>query len=93
MIIHAPGDGHAWRAGFGADTGQLSGLDEALRAAGAVYPSLPDTGEAEVVACYEEYGARLPAAVFSAVGSYTGLSIDQAAVQAGELPSVLISMV
>ncbi|MFB6986137.1 hypothetical protein [Streptomyces sp. NPDC056304] len=92
-IIHAPGDGHAWRADFGEDTGQSSDLDAALHAAGAVYPSLPDTDEAEVVAYYEEHGARLPEAVFTAIGNYSCLSVDQAAVQAGELPSVLIPMV
>lgn len=93
MIIHAPGDGHARRADFGQDTGQSSALDMALRAAGAVFPSLPDEAEAEVVAYYEEHGGRLPTAVFTAVGNYCELSIDPVAVQAGDLPSVLIPMV
>ncbi|MFB6712763.1 hypothetical protein ACFCZY_05120 [Streptomyces sp. NPDC056237] len=93
VIIHAPGDGHAWRADFGQITGQSSALDTALRAAGAVFPSLPDEDEAEVVAYYEEHGGRLSTAVFTAIGNYCELSIDLAAVQAGDLPSVLIPMV
>jgi hypothetical protein len=92
MMIHAPGDGHAWRADFGQDTGQSSALDMALRAAGAVFPSLPDADEAEVVAYCEEHGGRLSTAVFTAVGNYCELSIDPVAVQAGDLPSVLIPM-
>ncbi|WP_199810028.1 hypothetical protein [Streptomyces sp. NRRL F-5126] len=91
-IIHAPGDGHAWRAEFGEDTGRASALDAALQAAGAVFPSIGDTDEATVAAYHEEHGERLPSAVFTAVGAYCGLSIDSAAVQAGELPSLLIPM-
>ncbi|MGA5069191.1 hypothetical protein ACPB9E_36475 [Streptomyces exfoliatus] len=30
LIVHVPGDGHAWQAEFGADTGCSSALDEAL---------------------------------------------------------------
>ncbi|CAL9671313.1 hypothetical protein SUDANB105_07527 [Streptomyces sp. enrichment culture] len=93
MIIHAPGDGHAWRADFGQDTGQSSALDAALHAAGAVFPSLPDEDEAEVAAYYEEHRWRLSTAVFTAIGDYCDLSIDPVDVQAGGLPSVLIPMV
>ncbi|WP_406467980.1 hypothetical protein [Streptomyces sp. NBC_01594] len=93
LVIHAPGDGHAWRADFGQDTGRSSALDAALRAAGAVFLSLPDEGEAEVVAYYEEHRGRLSTAVFTAIGNYCELSIDPVAVQAGDLPSVLIPMV
>ncbi|WP_406499808.1 hypothetical protein OG936_34815 [Streptomyces sp. NBC_00846] len=93
LVIHAPGDGHAWQADFGQDTGQSSALDTALRAAGAVFPSLPDDDEAEVVAYHEEHGGRLSTAVFTAIGNYCDLFIDPAAVQAGDLPSVLIPMV
>ncbi|GDY70852.1 hypothetical protein SAV31267_003370 [Streptomyces avermitilis] len=46
-----------------------------------------------MVAYHEEHGPRLPVAVFTAVGNYCGLSIDQQAVQAGDLPAVLIPMV
>ncbi|MFE3826116.1 hypothetical protein [Streptomyces sp. NPDC059092] len=92
-IIHAPGDGRAWQAEFGQDTGQDSALDAALHTADAVSPSLVEVGEAAVVAYYEERGPRLPVAVFTAVGNYCGLSIDQEAVQAGDLPAVLIPMV
>ncbi|MET7889102.1 hypothetical protein [Streptomyces avermitilis] len=92
-IIHAPGDGCAWQAEFGEDTGEGSALDAALHAAGAVFPSIRDVGEAAVVAYHEEHGPRLPVAVFTAVGNYCGLSIDQDAVQAGDLPAVLIPMV
>ncbi|MFD6280788.1 hypothetical protein ACFWFI_35270 [Streptomyces sp. NPDC060209] len=93
MIIHAPGDGQAWRADFGQDTGQSSDLDAALCAADAVFPSLPDEDEAEVVAYYEEHGGRLSTAVFTAIGNHCALSIDPAAVEAGDLPSVLVPMV
>lgn len=92
-IIHAPGDGRSWRADFGEDTGRSSALDMALQAAGAVFPSIPDADAATVMAYYEQHRERLPAAVFSAVGNYCELSIDQAAVVAGELPSLLIPMV
>ncbi|MBN3932317.1 hypothetical protein IQ279_22290 [Streptomyces verrucosisporus] len=89
-IIHAPGDGRAREAGFGEDTGEGSSLDAALHAAGAVFPSIAEVGEAAVAAYYEEHGPRLPAAVFTAVGDYCGLSIDQETVQAGDLPAVMI---
>ncbi|TJZ59400.1 hypothetical protein FCH28_02950 [Streptomyces piniterrae] len=93
MIVHAPGDGRVLRAEFGEDTGEASALDAALHAAGAVFPAIGDVGEAAVVAYYEEHGPRLPEAVFTAVGNYCGLSIDQAAVQVGHLPALLIPMV
>ncbi|MFF4013755.1 hypothetical protein [Streptomyces sp. NPDC001843] len=92
-IIHVPGDGRARQAEFGEDTGEASGLDGALQAAGAVFPAIGDVGEAAVVAYYEEHGPRLPAAVFTAVGDYCGLVIDQEAVQAGDLPGLLLPMV
>ncbi|MFF2183779.1 hypothetical protein [Streptomyces sp. NPDC058155] len=88
LIVHAPGDGHAWQAEFGEDTGCSSALDTALREAGAVFPSLPEATEEVVVAYREQHGERLPKAVFTAVGNYCGLSIDQAAVEAGDLPTV-----
>ncbi|WP_205379755.1 MULTISPECIES: hypothetical protein [Streptomyces] len=93
LIIHAPGDGRAWRAEFGTDTGEGSDLDAALQGAGAVFPVVPDVSAAEQAAYREEHGERLPHAVFTAVGAYTGLSIDRAAVESGDLPSVLIPMV
>lgn len=92
-LIHAPGDGRAWQAEFGEGAGADSALDAALHAAGAVFPSIGEVGEAAVVAYYEEHGPRLPVAVFTAVGNYCGLSIDQEAVQAGDPPAVLIPMV
>ncbi|MFJ4875892.1 hypothetical protein ACIP93_11825 [Streptomyces sp. NPDC088745] len=90
LIIHAPG-ARAHRADFGTDTGQGSPLDAALHAAGAVYPSMPEAAEDEVVAYYEEHGARLPELVFAAVGAYTGVSADQDAVRNGTLPGILIT--
>jgi hypothetical protein len=89
LIIHAPG-ANVYRADFGTGMGQGSGLDAALRAAGAVFPSMPEAGEAEVVAYFEEHGERLPELVFTAVGAYTGVAIDQDAVEAGNLPGVLV---
>lgn len=90
LIIHAP-DAHAYRADFGTDTGRGSALDAALGAAAAVFPSMPEAGEAEVVAYFEEHGERLPELVFTAVGAYTGVAVDQGAVKAGDLPGVLIA--
>ncbi|MFH8617319.1 hypothetical protein ACH4E8_19895 [Streptomyces sp. NPDC017979] len=92
-IIHVPGDERPRQAEFGTDTEEGSALDAALHAAGAVFPSVGEAEEAAVVAYYEEHGPRLPVAVFTAVGHYCGLSIDQEAVRAGELPAVLIPMV
>ncbi|MFD5367883.1 hypothetical protein [Streptomyces sp. NPDC127103] len=89
LIVHAPGE-WAFRADFGTDTGQGSDLDAALSAAGAVFPSMPEAGEAEVVEYFEEHGARLPELVFTAVGAYTGVTIDEDAVRAGDLPGVLL---
>ncbi|MEV0319943.1 hypothetical protein ACIBKX_17595 [Streptomyces sp. NPDC050658] len=90
LIIHAP-DARAHRADFGTDTGEGSALDAALGAAGAVFPSMPEAAEAEVVAYFEEHGERLPELVFTAVGAYTGVAIDQDAVRAGDLPGVLVA--
>ncbi len=90
QIIHAPG-ARAYRADFGTGTGQGSALDAALGAAGAVFPSMPEASEAEVVAYFEEHGERLPELVFTAVGAYTGVAIDRDAVEAGELPGVLVA--
>lgn len=90
LIIHAPG-ACAYRADFGTDTGQGSALDAALSAARAVFPSMPEASEAEVVAHFEEHGERLPELVFTAAGAYTGVAIDQDAVKAGDLPGVLIA--
>ncbi|MFE4451230.1 hypothetical protein [Streptomyces sp. NPDC056796] len=92
-VVHAPGDGRVWQAEFGEDTGQGSVLDVALRAAGAVFPAIGEVGETVLAAHYEEYGPGLPGAVFTAVGAYCGLSVDQGAVQAGDLPAVLLPMV
>ncbi|MFC9504156.1 hypothetical protein [Streptomyces sp. NPDC057002] len=90
VLIHAP-DACAYRADFGADTGRGSALDAALGAVGAVFPSMPESSEADVVAYFEEHGERLPELVFTAVGAYTGVAIDQDAVKAGDLPGVLIA--
>lgn len=91
-ILHVPGDERALQAEFGQDTGEGSALDAALSAAGAVFPAIGDIGETAVVAHYEEHGPRLPEAVFTAVGNYCGLSVDEAAVRAGDLPGVLLPM-
>ncbi|MFB6829316.1 hypothetical protein [Streptomyces hydrogenans] len=87
-ILHVEGDEVIRRAEFGTTTGHESALDAALTAAGAVFPSIPDTTADEVTAYYEQHGARLPTLVFTALGAYTGLSIDQDAAQAGNLPAV-----
>ncbi|MFC8294806.1 hypothetical protein ACFUJ0_11295 [Streptomyces sp. NPDC057242] len=87
-ILHVEGDEVIRRAEFGTITGHESALDAALTAAGAVFPSIPDATADEVTAYYEQHGARLPALVFTALGAYTGLTIDQDAAQAGNLPAV-----
>ncbi|MFD7493574.1 hypothetical protein ACFV8T_14325 [Streptomyces sp. NPDC059832] len=53
---------------------------------------MPDEDEAEGVAYYEERRGRLSTAVFTAIGNYCEVSIDPTAVQARDLPSVLIPM-
>ncbi|MFD4177580.1 hypothetical protein [Streptomyces anulatus] len=88
VMLHVEGDEVIRRAEFGTTTGHESALDAALTAAGAVFPSIPDATADEVTAYYEQHGARLPALVFTALGAYTGLSIDQDAVQAGNLLAV-----
>lgn len=88
-IAHATPEGFIVSAEFGEDTGRGSDLDAALKEAGAVYPSVLDTPEDEVHLYWEEHEKELPQAVFSAVGKYCGLSIDQTAVDAGELPVVV----
>ncbi|MFI9051948.1 hypothetical protein [Streptomyces sp. NPDC053427] len=90
LIVHAPGDGDGRQADFASDTASGSALDAALWAAGAVFPSVPDMPEAEVTRHYEEHDEGLPKAVFTAVGSYTGLVVDQAAVEAGTLPLAVL---
>ncbi|MFE5943148.1 hypothetical protein [Streptomyces sp. NPDC056480] len=91
LVIHAPG-ACAFRADFGTDTGQGSALDAApLSAAGAVFPSMPEVCEAEVVEHFEVHGERLPELVFTAVGAYTGVTISEDVVRAGDLPGVLLS--
>ncbi|WP_432127685.1 hypothetical protein [Streptomyces sp. bgisy082] len=87
-ILHVEGDEVIRRAEFGTTIGHESALDAALTAAGAVFPSIPDATADEVTAYYEQHGARLPALVFTALGAYTGLIIDQDAAQAGNLPAV-----
>ncbi|MFD5558175.1 hypothetical protein ACFWIA_30605 [Streptomyces sp. NPDC127068] len=87
-ILHVEGDEVIRRAEFGTTTGHESALDAALTAAGAVFPSIPEATADEVTAYYEQHGARLPTLVFTALGAYTGLSIDQDAAQAGNLPAV-----
>ncbi|WLQ31931.1 hypothetical protein P8A18_00095 [Streptomyces castrisilvae] len=87
-ILHVEGDEVIRRAEFGTTTGHESALDAALTAAGAVFPSIPDATADEVTAYYEQHGTRLPTLVFTALGAYTGLSIDQDAAQAGNLPAV-----
>ncbi|NEA16985.1 hypothetical protein [Streptomyces halstedii] len=90
LLVHAPGDGDDRRAEFGETTGSGSALDEALQAAGAVLPPRPDALDETAVARYEAESEALPRAVFAAVGSYTGLVIDQDAVEAGDLPLAVL---
>ncbi|MEU4284974.1 hypothetical protein [Nocardiopsis dassonvillei] len=77
-------------AEFGEDTGCGSTLDDALQAAGAVFPSVRDMPRDEAELYWERHIEELPAAVFSAVKSYCGLSIDRAAVEVGDLPVAVL---
>ncbi|MGW1409761.1 hypothetical protein [Streptomyces sp. NPDC002403] len=92
-IVHAPGDGDDRQAEFGETTGCGSALDEALQTAGAVLLPRPDARDEEAIARYEAGNEALPRAVFAAAGNCTGLVIDQAAVEAGDLPLAVLPMV
>ncbi|MFJ7199576.1 MULTISPECIES: hypothetical protein [unclassified Streptomyces] len=92
-IVHAPGDSNDRQAEFGETTGSGSALDEALQTAGAVLLPRPDARDEEAIARYEAESEALPRAVFAATGNYTGLVIDQAAVEAGDLPLAVLPMV
>ncbi|WP_431887539.1 hypothetical protein [Nocardiopsis alba] len=89
-LAHATPEGDFLATEYGGDTGLGSELDAALRAAGAVFPSMADTPEAEVGTYWAEHGEELPPAVLSAVGEYCGLRIDRAEVEAGDLPLALL---
>lgn len=91
-IIHAPGDGHAWRADFEEDTGQSSDPDAALHATGTVYPSLPDTDKSRSSGLLR--GARsTPARGSVHLHRKPQRPVHRPACRsAGELPSVLIPM-
>lgn len=92
LILHAPRDGNVREAEFRGDAEWSPELDAALRAAGAVFPSLYDgvSTEEEVEVYYEEHADEIPARVFAGVGRYCGLSIDRATVQGGMLPLALL---
>ncbi|MEV6109169.1 hypothetical protein AB0M28_31355 [Streptomyces sp. NPDC051940] len=93
-ILHAPGDGQVCSAEWRADTGRGSALDTALNEAGAVFPSVyRGASEEEAERYREEHSHDLPELVFAAIGSYSGLRIDQAAVTAGELPLAILPAV
>ncbi|WP_285732718.1 hypothetical protein [Nocardiopsis sp. ATB16-24] len=91
-ISHATLEGHIVSVESGGDTGCGSALDGALQTAGAVYPSVLDTTEDEVHLYWEQHRKELLPAVFSAVGNYCGLSIDQTTVEAGNLPLAVLPM-
>ncbi|GAA1105189.1 hypothetical protein [Nocardiopsis metallicus] len=61
-----------------------------LHAAGAVFPSVLDTPEVEVELYWEQNFKELPAAVFSAVEAYSGISISRSEVEYGNLPVVVL---
>ncbi len=89
-ISHTTPEGRIVSVEYGEDTGCGSALDAALQAAGAVFPPMPDTPWDEAALYQEQYLEKLLPAVFSAVGDYCGLSIDQAAVEAGDLPVAVL---
>ncbi|MGW1278888.1 hypothetical protein ACWD4V_18305 [Streptomyces tsukubensis] len=94
LILHAPGDGHAWQTEFGDSADRSPQLNDALRAVGAVFPSLTDgvSTEEEAVLYNEEHRHQLPARVFTGVGRYCELTIDRTAVEDGLLPLALLPM-
>lgn len=89
-ILHATPEGPIANAEFGEDTGCGSELDTALQEAGAVFPSTSGMHGEEVVLRQVKYLPKLPPAVFSAIGAYCDLSIDQATVEAGNLPVAVL---
>ena len=94
LIVHAPGEGSNERqAEFGEDTESGSALDVALQAAGAVLLPRPDARDEEAIGRYEAEREELARAVFTAAGSYTGLMIDRASVEAGDLPLAVLPVV
>ena len=89
-IAHTTPEGRIISAEFGEQTGGESALDFALQAAGAVFPSVPDRPDDEVLLHWEQHREELPPAVFSAVGTHCGPSINRAAVEAGNLPVTVL---
>lgn len=93
LILHAPGDGQTWEAEFKGETERSSGLDAALHAAGAVFPSFyagTASSTEEESRYFEEHLHELQPAVFAAVGNYCGITIGRDSVEAGDLPLVLV---
>ncbi len=89
-ISHVTPEGHIVSVEYGEDTGYGSAFDAALQAAGAVFPSVWDMPEDELELYWEQNMEGLLPAVFSAVGNYCGLSIDQVAVETGDLPVAVL---
>ncbi|GHC74552.1 hypothetical protein GCM10007079_08890 [Nocardiopsis terrae] len=87
-VSHVTPEGHASHAEWGAPTGHPD-FDEALRSAGAIYPSLPDSSEEVVETYWEEHMDDLLPRIFTAVGNYCKLEISQTEVEAGSLPLVV----
>lgn len=87
-VSHVTPEGQTSHVEWGEPTGH-AGFDEALRAAGAIYPSVRDFPE-EVVHMYqEEHMNELLPRIFTAVGNYCELEISQTEVEAGNLPLVV----
>ncbi|MEV0097405.1 hypothetical protein [Streptomyces sp. NPDC050738] len=94
LLLHAPGaDGRTRETEFRGSTDWSSELDAALRAVGAVFPSLYDgvSTEEEVELYYEAHAHEIPARVFAGVGNYCDLAIDRTTVEAGLLPLAVLA--
>ena len=84
-VSHATPEGQTSDVEWGTLTGHPD-FDEALRSAGAIYPSVQDSPEEEVLIYWEEYMDDLLPRIFTAVGNYCELEISQCEVEAGNLP-------
>lgn len=87
-VSHVTPEGHASHVEWGTPTGHPD-FDEALRSAGAIYPSLQDSPDEVVEMYWEEHMSDLLPRIFTAVGNYCELEISQAEVEAGNLPLVV----
>ncbi|WLW51597.1 hypothetical protein [Streptomyces sp. YU58] len=100
-LVYAPGDGPVRFTDFRDSpldsspltdpTAKVTLLDRALREAGAVWPDSRDFSHADDWRRFvDENAARLPAAVWRAVGECLGIRLPRTEVERGDLPAALL---